>query len=196
MVGTTANYAFQYPQLTDAPNVPLHVQNLATEIDSQLHTTDTNVATVTSAVNNLLAGQRGAEYYGSTQTLTVGNDRQMNFPTSPGASSTSTNITPSGTSNNAFTVGTSGWYDLAAGCAWGNQTAAVYMYLALGTTTPGTTIVGLNPNVSYTFGVLNISRKIYLTAGQAVCVGLSVVTNTITLDGSRRNFISIVFDGP
>ena len=35
-MGTTPNFAFRYPALTAAPNVPLDLQNLATDVDTSL----------------------------------------------------------------------------------------------------------------------------------------------------------------
>lgn len=34
MGGTTARYGFRYPALSDLPNVPLDIQNLATDVDA------------------------------------------------------------------------------------------------------------------------------------------------------------------
>ena len=81
-MGTTANYAFPYPPGTNAPNVPVDIQNLAVAVDTALNTEAgtrsaadaTNAASIsslTSTVNAAGLGRVGALNDTTTNASTV-----------------------------------------------------------------------------------------------------------------------------
>jgi hypothetical protein len=63
-MGTTANYAFPYPELTDPPDGPDQIGDLAIAVDSQLKTVETSIST--KAYTAKVANQSGI-----TQVITT-----------------------------------------------------------------------------------------------------------------------------
>lgn len=56
MSGTTANRGYHYPDPTDAPNGPVEIQQLATDVDTDVNTLVTVLGPVTSGVVSPAAG--------------------------------------------------------------------------------------------------------------------------------------------
>lgn len=52
---TTPNYALRYPALADAPNVPLDLQELATDVDTAVNTIDNRVDAIEATLPSKLS---------------------------------------------------------------------------------------------------------------------------------------------
>jgi hypothetical protein len=85
----TPNYAWPFPELTDSPNGPTEIENLALAIDTQLAVTDGTVATNASRATLLatLFGTAVPVYYAPTVTVAT-----INSLTFAGFRDTSANL--------------------------------------------------------------------------------------------------------
>ncbi|MEO3787646.1 hypothetical protein ABGB12_30340 [Actinocorallia sp. B10E7] len=68
-MGSTPNYSWQYPALTDPPNVPQHLQTLADAIDTTVKGIDTRIDELITPPYASLSNNGGATVENNTSTL-------------------------------------------------------------------------------------------------------------------------------
>lgn len=66
-MGTTSNYAFPYPELSDSPNVPANMASLAQAIDTRIKSTNDAIAALQAAASS--GFQNTVIYKSGTQSV-------------------------------------------------------------------------------------------------------------------------------
>jgi hypothetical protein len=70
---TTSNYSLRYPALSDDPNIPEDMQNLATDVDDEILRVDADITAQVARLDELLLGYAAPTQVGSGTLSTGGN---------------------------------------------------------------------------------------------------------------------------
>lgn len=179
----TPNRSYRYPALTDSPNGPVQIGNLATDVDA-------DVTAIKANVDSLRLGTRGARYtQTAAQTLATGGAK-VQFQT---ATKTGTLITASGTGNTDFAVGATGWYMLGANIRYGSSVTAPYLAIR-----SGTTELSGNNHSGAADGFVNkgTTTAWYAAAGESFNVFVNLSQAGMPLDAGGLTHFWIVYVGP
>lgn len=206
----TANFGFPYPALTDSPNIPLAVENLAGDLDEKMQWRP--VGSVSEIVNpyqgqivydNVLkvyymwdsgawkffgAFNRTARYYNTnTSEVPLANNQAVPFDTMDKETGL---ITPSGAGNTTFTINVDCHARVNTSVRFGQNPGFPYIFVLRS----GGNMGGAATANSNGFQMVNMSTDFDINAGQAIEVRQNGTTIASEGPQSQSFFISITLE--